>query len=104
MTELGKTIIKSLKETPEKWFQSSHKIVHMDKSLILSLWTSGIPIIDLKVWEPDNIQLSWKDKWHIHKQIKATNATNLITSINKTLSKEPIMERKESTDSQQKDT
>lgn len=104
MTELGKTIIKSLKETPEKWFQSSYKIVHMDKSLTLSLWTSGVPILDLKVWEPDNIQLSWKDKWHIYKQIKETNAINLINGINKTLSKEPIMERTESTDSQQKDT
>ena len=101
MTELGKTIIKSLKETPEKWFQSSHKIVYMDESLTLSLWTSGVPIIDLKVWEPDNIQLSWKDKWHIYKQIKATNATNLITSINKTLSKEPIMEHTKPTDPQQ---
>lgn len=101
MTELGKTIIKSLKETPEKWFQASDKIFHKDKSLTLYLWTGGIPIIDLEVWEPANIQLSWKDKWYIYKQIKATNATNLITSINKTLSKGPIMGHTKLTDPQQ---
>lgn len=48
MTEIGKTIIKSLKETPEKRFQTSLRIIHMDKSLTLSLCTSGIPFIDLK--------------------------------------------------------
>ena len=95
MTELGKTIIKSLKETPEKWFQASNKIVHMDKSLKLSLWTSGVPIFDLVVWEPDNIKLSWKDKWCIYKQIKETNAINLINGINKTLSKARIASESE---------
>ncbi len=77
MTAVGKSIVNSLVKNGIEWEQTSYTIEN--KTTGIRIWTANIPILNIYVYRPENVPLSWHDKWCVYFAIKNRNAANLIS-------------------------
>jgi len=76
MTIVGKALVDSLLNMNENWTQGNYTIEN--KKAQISIWTSNLPIIDTKVYYPENVYLSWHDEFCIYFAIQKRNQMNLL--------------------------
>lgn len=78
MTELGKALLHSMRESPPRWVQGEYTIKHTPTGI--EIWTASIPILDIEAFRP-KAYLSLHDRWNIYWEIKRVNSTNLINKL-----------------------
>lgn len=70
MTLLGQQLVHSIQTKPEQWTQEDCIIKHINGTQI---WTANVPVLDLTIYYPNNVSLTWSDKWHIFWAIRQRN-------------------------------
>ena len=78
MTEVGKAIVKSL-DNDSSWAQGEYVIEN--EKLGIRIWTANIPVLNINIWHPKNVPLSFHDKWCIFFAINRRNTKNILEKL-----------------------
>jgi hypothetical protein len=70
MTTLGKSIVDSLLTEPSQWRQYDYVIRHKNG---MAIWTANIPFLNLSIYEPFEMSLTWSDKWAVYRAVRKHN-------------------------------